>query len=111
LRLGIVTNGATAVQNAALDALGVRPAVDAVLISEAEGVRKPDPAIFHRAAERLGVRPNECCFVGDHPIVDISGAEAAGLRAVWKRTPYWVPAAPVPTIDTISELLTLRLRA
>jgi putative hydrolase of the HAD superfamily len=51
-------------RNAALDGLGVRDAVDAVLISETEGVRKPDAAIFHRAAQRLGVRPDECCFVG-----------------------------------------------
>jgi putative hydrolase of the HAD superfamily len=109
-RLGIVTNGTASVQNATLDALGVRDAVDAVLVSETEGVRKPDAAIFHRAAERLGVRPDECCFVGDHPTVDIAGAEAAGLRAVWRRTPYWVPAAPVPTtIDAIPELLSLAL--
>lgn len=109
LRLGIVTNGTTTVQNAAVDALGVRNAFDAVLISESEGVRKPDAVIFHRAAEQLGVRPDECCFVGDHPTVDIAGAEAAGLRAVWKRTPYWVPPAPVPTIDAIPELLYLAI--
>jgi len=108
-RLGIVTNGAASVQNAALNALGVRDAMDAVLISEAEGIHKPDAAIFHRAAERLGVRSDECCFVGDHPTVDIEGAVAAGLHAVWKRTPYWAPAAPVPTIDAIPELLSLAL--
>ena len=78
---GIVTNGAASVQNATLDALEVRDAVNAVLISETEGVRKPDAAIFHRAAERLGVRPDECCFVGDHPTVDIAGAEAAFARS------------------------------
>ena len=109
LRLGIVTNGAASVQNAALDGLGVRDAVDAVLISETEGVRKPDAAIFHRAAQRLGVRPDECCFVGDHPTVDIAGAKAAGLHAIWKRTPYWAPAAPVQAIDAIPELLSVAL--
>lgn len=107
--LGIVTNGTALVQNAALDALGIRSAVDVILISEVEGVRKPDAAIFHRAAAYLGVRPEECCFIGDHPSVDVAGAEAAGLRAVWKRTRYWQPAGPVHTIDNIPELLSLAL--
>ncbi|WP_231618414.1 HAD family hydrolase [Fictibacillus sp. 23RED33] len=31
-----------------------------------EGVRKPDPQLFRRAAERLNVNTEECMFVGDH---------------------------------------------
>ena len=78
-RLGIVSNGTALVQNAAIDALGIRDAMDAILISETEGIRKPHADIFHRAASRVGVPSNECCFIGDHPTVDIAGAEAAGL--------------------------------
>jgi len=107
MALAIVTNGATAVQNAAIDALGIRDAVDAILISEAEGVRKPQPEIFHRAAARLGVAPGDCCFVGDHPVVDVEGATAAGLWALWKRTSYWRPRLPVPAIDAVSDVLNL----
>src|SRR5688500_4371949 len=54
-RLGIVTNGVAAVQHATIDALGIRGAVDAIVISETEGVRKPHPDLFHRAAARIGV--------------------------------------------------------
>ena len=111
LRLGMVTNGVASVQSAAIDALAVREAVDTILISETEGIRKPDPSIFHRAAERLGVQPGECYFVGDHPAVDVARAEAAGLHAIWKRTPYWMPAAPVLTIDALPELLSLSSRS
>ena len=106
-RLGIVTNGTAAVQNAAIDALGIRDAMDVILISETEGLRKPHPDIFRRAASRVGVPPERCCFVGDHPTVDIAGAKAAGFQVLWKRTPYWAPSAPVPTIDAISGLLAL----
>jgi putative hydrolase of the HAD superfamily len=106
-RLGIVTNGVASVQNSAIDALGIRAAVDTILISETEGVRKPHPEIFHRAAHQLGVSPRDCCFVGDHPTVDIAGAEAAGLQVFWKRTLYWEPETPVPTIESIPEILTL----
>jgi putative hydrolase of the HAD superfamily len=106
-RLGIVTNGSTAIQQAAIEALGVGAVVDTIVISEAEGMRKPDPAIFRLAATRLGVPVERCCFVGDHPEVDVLGAQRAGLQAFWKRTRYWPPPEPVPTIDAISELLAL----
>jgi putative hydrolase of the HAD superfamily len=106
-RLGIITNGAASVQNAAIDALGIRGIMEAVLISETEGLRKPDPELFRRAAERVGVALDRCCFVGDHPTVDVAGAMSAGLQAFWKRTSYWSPSEPVPTIEAIPDLLRL----
>ena len=104
-RLGIITNGTASVQNAAIDALGIRGAMDVILISETEGLRKPDPELFHRATGRVGVPSDRCCFVGDHPTVDVAGAIAAGLQAFWKRTSYWSPSAPVPTVEVIPDLL------
>jgi putative hydrolase of the HAD superfamily len=56
-----------------------------VLISDGEGVSKPDPEIFRRALERLGTNASDAVFVGDHPDVDVSGARAAGMKAVWRR--------------------------
>lgn len=106
-RLGIITNGAASVQNAALDALGIRGTMDAILISETEGLRKPDPELFRRAAGRVGVPLDRCCFVSDHPVVDVAGATAAGLQAFWKRTSYWSPSEPVPTIEAVPDLLQL----
>ena len=38
---------------------------DAIVISGEEGVRKPSPAIFLLAAERLGLEPHACAFVDD----------------------------------------------
>lgn len=106
-RLGIVTNGSTVIQRAVLQAVGVAPAVDTVVISEAEGVRKPAEAIFWLASTRLGVPVERCCFVGDNPEVDVLGVQRAGLQAFWKRTTFWRPPEPVPTIDAISDLLDL----
>ncbi|NCO69573.1 MAG: HAD-IA family hydrolase, partial [Acidobacteria bacterium] len=65
-----------------LDRLGLGAAFDAVLVSAIEGLEKPAPAIFQRAAERLGVAPERCLHVGDSPLDDIRGAESAGMRAV-----------------------------
>jgi len=39
--------------------------------------------MFEQTVARLGLVPSECCHVGDHPDVDVRGALAAGLRAIW----------------------------
>ncbi len=102
----MITNGRRVIQDGTIDALEIRPLLDAILISEVEGVRKPDRAMFERAAARLGVAPHESCHVGDHPEVDFAGAIGAGMTAVWKRVPYWnQPSKEAPTIDTLSEVL------
>lgn len=41
------------------------PHLDAVLLSEEEGVEKPSRAIFARACARVGVRPGAAVHVGD----------------------------------------------
>ena len=105
-QLGIVTNGTQRIQHGAISAIGILGYFERVLISEVEGVGKPDRRIFHKALERLGVDAAECCHVGDHPVADATAAKAAGLVAIWKRTSYWSPpAADIPAIDTLSEVL------
>jgi putative hydrolase of the HAD superfamily len=105
-RLGIVTNGSVSIQEPVVDRLKLRSLLDTVLISEREGVRKPDREIFDRAVRAIGVRSADACFVGDHPDTDVAGAAAAGLLAIWRRTAHW----PQPTvshfaIDSLEELV------
>jgi putative hydrolase of the HAD superfamily len=106
LRLGLITNGSTLIQGGKLDAVSIRPKLDTILISEVEGVHKPDVAIFRRAAERLSTAPERCVFVGDNPENDIRGAKSAGMRAVWIRDGWWdEPAEADEVIDRVPELL------
>jgi putative hydrolase of the HAD superfamily len=105
IKLGVITNGGAERQQRKLDSLGISSWFDVILISEAEGVTKPDAEIFHRALTRCGVKPSEAIFVGDHPDTDIGGALQAGLRAVWKVTPYWPCLHDVPCIRRLSEIL------
>ena len=106
MKMGVITNGSVKRQDAKLRALGLSKFFDVVLISEAEGLRKPDPQIFRRAVERSGVSPSEAMFVGDHPEVDVAGARTAGLTPVWKRVPYWHLALDdVLVIDRLGDLL------
>ena len=94
-------------QQRKLDALGITGWLDAVLISEVEGVRKPEVEIFHRALSRCGVGASEALFVGDHPDIDIGGALRAGIPAVWKVVPYWSCPHDVPFVRRLSEILPL----
>jgi putative hydrolase of the HAD superfamily len=109
-KLGVITNGRTMRQRQKLVCLGLEKFFDAVLISESEGVRKPDPAIFNMAAERCGVNSRESVFVGDHPEVDVAGSGAAGFIPIWKRVPYWrMGIENVQTVGRLSEILPICL--
>jgi len=109
MKLGVITNGRVEWQQRKLDALGISSCFDTVLISEAEGVQKPDAEIFLRAVSRLGVSASEALFVGDHPEADIGGALSAGMRAVWRVVPYWPCPYDVPSIHRLSQVLPLCL--
>lgn len=62
-----------------LEHLGVSQFFSHVFLSSELGADKPDPEIFRRALQSSGVRPNETLHVGDDPVRDWQGAEAAGL--------------------------------
>jgi FMN hydrolase / 5-amino-6-(5-phospho-D-ribitylamino)uracil phosphatase len=47
------------------------------------GAAKPDPALFHEALRLAGAEPGEAIHLGDDPLLDVAGAQAVGLRAVW----------------------------
>jgi putative hydrolase of the HAD superfamily len=108
LKLGLITNGSVRMQSSKLKCLALVPAFDAVLISDAEGVSKPDPEIFRRALERLGTTPGHAVFVGDHPDVDVSGARSAGMKAVWRRDRMVSRTVAADAIvEELSDLLSL----
>lgn len=111
LRLGIVTNGETEFQARHVEALGLDSLMDGVLMSQTEGFRKPDAALFRRAADRLGVELVNCLFVGDNPVADILGAAAAGMATAWFRCGQeWPPdLPPIPgfIIDRLPDVLEL----
>ncbi len=83
IRLGIVTNGEVQFQEPKIEHLSITHYLSTVVISEAVQVQKPDPRIFAYALAQIGCRVSETWFVGDHPVNDVLGAAAAGLRAIW----------------------------
>jgi HAD superfamily hydrolase (TIGR01509 family) len=66
-----------------LEETGLRPHFDAVVVSDAFGLRKPRPEIFEEVLSRLAVEPDEAVHVGDNLRVDVLGAAALGIRTAW----------------------------
>jgi len=65
-----------------LRALDFIDVFDVVTVSAIEGVEKPAPEIFQKTLDRLGVAAANTIHVGDSPLEDYAGAEAAGLQAL-----------------------------
>jgi putative hydrolase of the HAD superfamily len=64
---------------------------DVIVYSAEEGLAKPDPAIFLRALDRLGVAPAEAVFVDDMP-ENVEAARALGMAGVRFQKGLDVPA-------------------
>ncbi|WP_127498289.1 HAD family hydrolase [Actinoplanes solisilvae] len=65
-----------------LPGLPVAPLLDATIYSVRLGVCKPDPRIYLAACDQLGVRPQECLYVGDGGSHELTGAAAVGMTPV-----------------------------
>jgi putative hydrolase of the HAD superfamily len=79
----VVTNGTVAQQERKLRHTGLDREVAGWVISEAVGVRKPDPEIFRLAAAAAGQPLAGAWMIGDSAEADIRGAHHAGLPGVW----------------------------
>jgi putative hydrolase of the HAD superfamily len=82
----VVTNGSVRQQEAKLRHTGLDRLVAGWVVSEAAGVRKPDPRIFALGAQAAGrTLAAGGWMIGDHAEYDVGGATAAGLQTVWLR--------------------------
>jgi putative hydrolase of the HAD superfamily len=68
-----------------LVSLGLDSFFDTVISHEDTGKKKPDPAPFRLALERLVVRPEEAVMIGDWAERDVVGAKALGMKTVFAR--------------------------
>lgn len=107
LILGMITNGKGQFQKNNIKALGIENYFGTILVSELEGIKKPDPKIFKRAMEHLNVSPNESIFVGDHPENDVKAAQNVGIKGIWKKDFQWNNIEADFTIDDLSELTSI----
>jgi putative hydrolase of the HAD superfamily len=84
-----------------------------VILSSKVRVRKPDPQIYLLAARVIGVEPAKCVYLGDNPIRDVEGTQAAGYGmmilfeepATLAKEPQTSNFKPDYIIKEISQLL------
>lgn len=77
--------------------------VDLVVDSAYEGIRKPDPAIFHLTLQRLGrqLHPAQCIFLDD-VLSNVQSAITVGMQA------FTVTPDPDETVATLTSMLNLK---
>ena len=108
VKMGIITNGFTSLQQIRLERTGLRDRFDLLVISEEVGVAKPDPRIFDYALEQAGSPDrSRVLMVGDTAESDILGGINAGLSTCWlnahhREQPEGI--APTWTVSSLHEL-------
>jgi pyrophosphatase PpaX len=80
-RLGVVTAKRRMTVELAFAAVPLGDLFEVVVGGDETSRHKPDPEPLLLAADRLGVPPAECVYVGDSPF-DIRSARAAGMHSV-----------------------------
>ncbi|MCI2424000.1 HAD-IA family hydrolase [Saccharopolyspora sp. K220] len=96
IKIGVISNIAFDIRPA-FERIGITRYVDTFLLSYLEGAIKPDPRLFLRACERLGVAPEQALMVGDSEEAD-GAAAAVGCRVAI--------VDPVPTAERPKGLVT-----
>lgn len=83
--LGIITNGPVSRQKEKIRALQLTRWIEPekIIISDAVGIQKPDPEVFHLMELRLGLASDALLYIGDSFENDVIGAKAAGWSVWW----------------------------
>lgn len=114
LRIGVCSNfshSETAVS--ILEESGMHAHLDAVVVSDAFGLRKPRREIFEEVMGLLDASPDQVLHVGDSLRADVGGAAQLGIRTVWitrrirdpqERLRVHEGPAPTYVIEDLAEL-------
>lgn len=68
-----------------LDRFKIAPFLHFKIFSSTYGLRKPHSDIFNKAVELAGFEPNECVYIGDRYVEDITGPAKIGMPAILKK--------------------------
>ncbi|MGE5532279.1 MAG: HAD family hydrolase [Bacteroidota bacterium] len=103
VKLAIATSGQKAKQFPVIEGAGLKLEwFDAVITGDDVDRKKPDPQIYLRTAERLGLAPDRCIVFEDAP-AGVEAAKAAGMACVAVMTS--APAVELQAADVVVESL------
>ncbi|WP_198368668.1 haloacid dehalogenase type II [Roseomonas rosulenta] len=106
----ILSNGSPDMLASAVEGAGLGGAFDAVISVDEVGNFKPDPRVYQRAVDRLGV-PAEAIAFQSSNAWDAHAASAFGMRVVWcnryGQRRERLPGTPAHEIHSLAELPSL----
>lgn len=105
LLVAVISNTEDGRLRDSLEASGLNGLFDLTVDSHLVGCKKPDPAIFHLALERLGIKAGEAAFVGDSYTHDALAAHAVGMRAILLDPLGMHPESVCPRIERLGDLI------
>lgn len=76
--LGVITNG-----NADLEMIGIAHYFDYIFSPVELNAHKPDPKMFEAVLKETGLKAEEICHIGDHPVNDVKASYDFGCKPVW----------------------------
>lgn len=93
-KLGVITNGESRQQHTKILNVDIEKYFDSIIVSGDldNNVKKPKKEIFDIMANNLGLKNEECMFVGDVFSSDVIGAIHGGFVPVWYPLNSDVPA-------------------
>jgi HAD superfamily hydrolase (TIGR01509 family) len=80
-KVGLLSNAWDDLRQTMHDRWGMDSLFDEMIISAEVGIVKPDPRIFHLAAQGLGVSPGEIVFIDDM-LINVDAARVEGLTSI-----------------------------
>lgn len=82
-KICLVTDLTAHIQYRKIKKLGLENYCDKLVTSEEAGHEKPHPYMFMMALQKLDLRPDEVCMIGDSFKKDVLGATNLGIAAIW----------------------------
>ncbi len=101
ITVALATSAEPGYADAALHSLACHESFTALTTGPEVEHGKPAPDIYLKAAEKIGISPEDCVAVEDAP-AGVQSAKSAGMRVVGVADPRYVDALPEATLEVKS---------
>ncbi|PKL58662.1 MAG: hypothetical protein CVV33_10500 [Methanomicrobiales archaeon HGW-Methanomicrobiales-4] len=111
IKIGAVTNASSDRARERLIQIGLQAYVPIVASPDLSGLKKPNPVMYQKAADEMGLSASSICVIGDNLMNDIAPAQTLGMFAVYARYGDRLPAefagnaVPDAILDTFPGIL------
>ncbi len=105
-KLAVLTNGDKSTQRRKLASINIDEYLECSVVSGEFGSHKPDPSVFLHVANQLGLKPEQCVYIGDNYKVDIIGAQNTGMHAIFINR-FNTPVKDICVIFQLKDLISI----